>query len=210
MPTPPLPDPDDTLWSIVGICPNCHLPATATEAGRIMYKDGPSAPDWRFSLLLCENCGGPMIIYGEDGFSFTEPIWLYPLDEDATVSHEVPTELRTELIEAMRCAAHGLDTAAVVMCGRVLEGLAALHGANEPTLVRNLDRLRDLGVLDGRLVEWASELRTIRNDAAHFKGERITRENAADTVILTRTILDYVYVVTARFDEFKKRRRPDT
>lgn len=147
-----------------------------------------------------------MIIYGEDGYSFEEPIWLYPLGEEASVSAAIPQQLRNELVEAKKCAAHGLSTPAVVMCGRALEGLAAMHGITNTTLVRSLDKLREMGVLDGKLVHWASELRALRNQAAHFGERPVSREDAADTLALTQAILDYVYVITARFDEFKRRR----
>jgi hypothetical protein len=46
----------------------------------------PTAPlrptDWRYSLLICDRCGGPLVIYGEDGFLFDDPIWLYPNVDD--------------------------------------------------------------------------------------------------------------------------------
>lgn len=192
--------------SLVAICPECHEAVVATEVSHHIYSDGPAAPNWRFSLLTCPSDGSPMIIYGEDGHSFEAPIWLYPVSLDDSVQTAIPAALRAELIEARKCAAHGLNSAAAVMCGRVLEGVAALHGYEERSLLRGLERLRQSGVLDGKLVDWASELRTLRNEAAHFGNAPVSREDAADILALTHAILEYVYVIAARFEDFRRRR----
>src|ERR1700742_4057508 len=77
------------------------------------------APNWRFSILTCERCTGPLVMYGEDGFSFSDPIWLYPAVDDQR-SQLVPNALRIELVEAKRLAFAGFDLPAVLMCGRAL------------------------------------------------------------------------------------------
>jgi Domain of unknown function (DUF4145) len=195
--------------SLVAVCLGCHDPVIADEAEHLTYSDGPTAPVWRFSLLTCRECGHPMVVYEEDSpDGFVDPIWLYPFVEDAYTRPAIPPELQRELQEGRRCFAHGLYIAAVVMAGRTLEGMAFLHGiVNERTLVRSLERLREAGILDGRLVDWASELRVMRNQAAHFQGAHVSREDAADVLALTEAILDYVYVFTKRFEEFMQRRQ---
>jgi hypothetical protein len=197
---------DNNEKSIVGTCPECRTHVIAREAAHINYTDGPAAPDWRFSLLTCDRCGGPLVMYGEDGISFADPIWLYPAADN--LNRLVPSTLRIELTEAKRLALAGFNLPAVLMCGRALEGLAQLHGINERNLMRSLQRMQEKSLIDDGMCKWASELRVLRNIAAHFgKREEINREDADDAIALTEAILDYVYVYVARFEEFKKRRR---
>jgi hypothetical protein len=150
-----------------------------------------------------------MVVYDENSQEgFNSPHWLYPLGEDEYQLRPIPEELRRELNEGKRCFANKLYTAAVVMAGRTLEGLAMLHDVRERTLVRSLERLHENGILDGRLVDWANQLRVMRNEAAHFQGTPVSPEDAADVLALTEAILDYVYVFTKRFEEFMRRRNP--
>jgi hypothetical protein len=192
--------------SVVGTCPECRTHVIAHEAAHVIYTDGPAAPDWRFSLLICETCNGPLVMYGEDGLSFADPIWLFPAVDD--LNRRVPNALRIELAEAKRLSLAGFNLAAVLMCGRTLEGLAQLHGISERNLMRSLQRLQERGLIDDGMCKWASELRALRNVAAHFGNrDEIDRQDADDAIALTEAILDYVYVYATRFEEFKRRRR---
>ncbi len=71
--------------------------------------------------------------------------------------------------------------------------------------------MQDDGLIDRGMLEWASELRVLRNIAAHF-GDRdeIDRADADDAIALTEAILNYVYVYATRFKEFKLRRQGST
>jgi hypothetical protein len=57
-----------------------------------------------------------------------------------------------------------------------------------------------------REIRQADELRVLRNQGAHYTGTQVSREDAADAIALCEAVLDYTYVLTARFEEFKKRR----
>jgi hypothetical protein len=61
------------------------------------------------------------------------------------------------------------------------------------------------GLIDQRLYEWAEELRFLRNAGAHHTG-KVSREDAEDAIALTEAMLDYLYVLSARFEKFKARR----
>lgn len=62
------------------------------------------------------------------------------------------------------------------------------------------------GLIEGRLLEWAEELRVLGNEGAHFTGRRVAREDAQDALALAEALLDYMYVFSAQFAEFKQRR----
>jgi hypothetical protein len=53
------------------------------------------------------------------------------------------------------------------MCRKTLEGVCSEHGVKSGTLAAQLKKLKENGVIEGRLFEWADALRTIGNEAAH-------------------------------------------
>jgi hypothetical protein len=148
-----------------------------------------------------------MLVY-EENFedAFDDPIWLYPAPAPS-VSPLVPTEIRRELEEARSCLEHGLYTAAAVMAGRAVEGIAQTYGIAGRGLYNSLQKMGERGILDGRFLEWADHLRIIRNAAAHFTGTAIEEPDAADMVALVEAIATYLFVFVRRFDEFVKRKQ---
>ena len=193
--------------SLITHCEQCLNQVSATEVQHLLYSDGPAAPIWRFSLLQCDNCGNPMLVYEEDspGPFFDDPIWLHPAPAPA-VSPLVPSALRREIEEARSCLSHGLFTAAAVMAGRAVEGIAQTYDISNQTLHNAIKELGRRGVLDGRFLEWADHLRVVRNQAAHFTGTQVEKDDAEDMVALVEAIVTYVFVFTRRFDEFSERR----
>jgi len=92
------------------------------------------------------------------------------------------------------------------MVRRTLEGVCKEHGITEKVLGRALQKMHADGLIDGRLFEWAQELRALGNEGAHNTGRPVSREDAADALALCEAMLDYMYVLTAKFNEFKQRR----
>jgi len=94
------------------------------------------------------------------------------------------------------------------MCRKALELLCAAHGVQAGSLARSVQQLRDQGVIDGRLYEWADALRIAGNEAAHEPGAGMSGEDARDLLEFTRAIVEYVIVVRDRFERYKQRRKP--
>jgi hypothetical protein len=92
------------------------------------------------------------------------------------------------------------------MSGRTLEAACALNGIKERTLQQSLVKMKEQGHIDGRLWEWAETLRAVRNAAAHYDSGVITKQDAADSIAFSEALLDYLYVLTARFEALKERR----
>jgi len=126
------------------------------------------------------------------------------------LSSAVPKQLRDVHDEARKCFEAKAYTAAVVMVGRTLEGVCALNNIKGRNLVDSLRGLKSAGLIDDRLHEWTSELRVLRNEGAHFTGTLVNREDARDALALSEALLDYMYVLTERFHEFKERRTNNT
>ena len=92
------------------------------------------------------------------------------------------------------------------MVRRTLEGACQLQGVKPKTsLAKGLDELKERGLIDGTLAEWADALRIAGNRGAHFSDEMVSREDAEDALGFAEAFLDHIYVQRKRFEEFKKR-----
>lgn len=69
-----------------------------------------------------------------------------------------------------------------------------------------LKELRDKGVIDSRLYQWSEELRDQRNNAAHATDTEISAQDANDVMTFTYAIIDYVFLLAQKFDQFQKRK----
>ena len=68
--------------------------------------------------------------------------------------------------------------------------------------------MQEMGMIEGRLLEWAEALRVLGNEGAHFTGSSVARQDAKDALALAEAILNYMYVFSEQFAEFEKRRQP--
>lgn len=94
------------------------------------------------------------------------------------------------------------------MCGRTLGGTCQDQGIKGRGLHQALSTMKDLGLIDGRLWEWAQLLKTVRNAAANFNDEPLSRQDAEDYLAFNEALLDYLYVLSKRFNAMKQRRQP--
>jgi hypothetical protein len=72
-------------------------------------------------------------------------------------------------------------------------------------LAAALKEMRDRGLIDGSLFEWADGLRLAGNRAAHNVESDVSWEDAQDLLQFTEAILEYVVVYRERFERFKIR-----
>ncbi|WP_428961224.1 DUF4145 domain-containing protein [Micromonospora fluostatini] len=157
-------------------------------------------------LIQCDGCNANSLHQEVDFGDRDKYFYQVWPEERRPLSFAVPEELRAEHEEAVACLRSGAHTAAVVMVRRTLEGICRLNNVDKRTLFEGLRELQQRGQIDDRLMEWAEELRTLGNQGAHFTGTKVTREDASDAVDLAEAMLDYMYVLTVKFAEFKKRR----
>ncbi|GIF89146.1 hypothetical protein Cch02nite_25900 [Catellatospora chokoriensis] len=204
---------DDAVLETLGvICPRCAQPSAAQVMGSMIWdssEDFGAAPEL-YSLLRCEHCHGPSVVFQIGDRWVAETLWLRPSvawpSGSRSLSLSIPEAIRNELEEARTCFNSKAYRATTVMVGRALEAFCADKGANTKPLHAALQRLAAGNVIDQRLLEWAQGLRALRNDGAHFSGDQISAEDAADALELAEALLDYVYVFTARYDAFSARR----
>lgn len=193
------------------VCPHCEKPTLATviseAAGQNEYE-----PPFLAELARCGTCHNPFLMLEEDfGDGWDgEPIVVWPRQQ-RPLSFQIPEALRLEHEEARRCFSSKAYTATAVMVRRTLEGVCidqgmSNSGGRPKPLFKMLEQLKDDGKIEGRLFEWSQELRVLGNQGAHFTGTAVTREDALDGLALAEALLDYLYVLSAQFEAFKRRR----
>ncbi|MGW5987835.1 DUF4145 domain-containing protein [Streptomyces anulatus] len=188
-------------------CPQCEQMSLFDEW--VIDRNGPPDLDGRpgdFKLWGCLACGQPQLWNeSEDSDDSNEPRRLWP--QVAALAPGIPSSIAREMVEARACFDVKLYTAAAVMVRRTLEGMCIEQGTQKKALFQALQELRDSGKIEGRLFEWAQALRVLGNQGAHFSEESVRREDAADALSLAEALLNYIYVFTAKYEEFQKRRQ---
>jgi Domain of unknown function (DUF4145) len=196
-------------------CPNCYqrvMPDEHIEEQPFPFlrEGGGSLPPWEYVIASCEICWQTLIIrklIEGDGETpkklVVEVLWPAP---ERPLSETIPASLRDEHAEARACFKVNAYTATVVMVRRTLEGVCSDQGIGKAPLYAALEEMRSTGLIEGRLLEWAQGLRVLGNDAAHFTGRSVSREDAEDALGLAEALLDYMYVFSAQFQKFRDRR----
>lgn len=156
----------------------------------------------RVVMWKCPNCERPLLTDDDDLFG---QFVLYP-PEDNRVNPGLPVPLKSAYSEAIACFKSKAYTATVIMCRKTLEGICVEHGVKGNNLVSSLKELKDKGVIENRLYEWADALRISGNEATHDVTVIVSSEDARDILEFTNALLEYVFTFRDKFEEFKKRR----
>lgn len=205
-------------------CPRCEAVVNGEELAHLEHSD---TDDWtdttRFAFLRCPQCQGPLVA-AQGGDPVFERRWdeekkaeidfahlewgsavrVYP-SPDRRADYRLPKALKECFDEAIGCLRANLYASTALMCRKTLEGLCQLRGAKGGLAV-GLKRLHDDGVIDDRLFGWAEALREDGNLAAHDLEVRVSREGANHIVDFTEAILEYVFILTEKFEEFQQLR----
>ncbi len=152
-----------------------------------------------FTLLKCPNCGDPFLLVGVG-----EAV-LYP-PEDNPINPNLPAPLKSAYAEAVSCFKSKAYTGTAMLCRKTLEGICAEYGVTGRNLVSNLKELKDRGIIENRLYDWADALRISGNEAAHDIKVTVSPEDARDILEFTNALLEYIFTFRDRFEQFKQRR----
>lgn len=193
--------------SILATCGSCDKTVMAIVAGVLVERNGENGlPTW-LQLAACSKCGDALLAMEEDygnGWD-EEPVTVWPQTQQV-MSPLIPETLRRQHAEAYRCFTAKAYTATVVMVRRTLEGLCREQGAQGRSLMQMLQDLNRSGKIEGRLLEWSQELRMLGNEGAHFTNTSVNSEDAADAIVFNEALMDYIYVYSTQFENFKRRR----
>jgi hypothetical protein len=194
-------------------CRECQALVDAGENCRYSWGDPSDGPREVFVFSNCPRCGRPFLTLhedlGADEHHYTilsDPEILYP-NPGIRLSPNLPRPIQQSHLEAQACFRAKAFTATAIMCRKTLEGLCAEHGVQAKSLVGALKELRDRGVIENRLFDWADALRIVGNEAAHDVTVTVAADDARDTLEFTNALLEYVFTFRDRFEAFKERRQ---
>jgi hypothetical protein len=155
-----------------------------------------------YEFWKCPNCQKPFVTDNDE-------VWgrsvLYPTPSGG-INPMLPQQIKAAYSEARSCYKSKAYTATAIMCRKTLEGICAEHGVTGNNLVKNLKELKDKGIIENRLYEWADALRISGNEAAHDVNVTISQEDARDVLEFTNALLEYIFTFRDRFEKFKQRR----
>ena len=188
----------------------CHYCKARVDGEVVGYNDDNDFMATRTYLLKCPSCTASIIAesmedYSKDEVSWTKPIRVYPRPK-RHLGNDIPATVKASIEEAERCMQAGAHLAATAMCGRALEAICRSHKTKDGYLAGGLKELRDTGVIDARLYQWGEELRDQRNDAAHATDAEISGQDANDVMTFTYAIIDYVFLLARKFEQFQERK----
>lgn len=189
------------------LCPACDGPVIGKPHGHTTSWDPDNGPPERFTLLQCPKGHTVLVLQEEYGsghrFDDDTPYRIYP-PQDRRLSNDIPEPLREAHDEARKMfPREGIHSRGGHVRANARGRACELQGVKERSLQKSLDKMRANGLIDGRLGEWADQLRGVRNSAAHFNSDPITRQDAEDSIAFSEALLDYLYVLTARFNAMK-------
>ena len=191
-------------------CPYCESKVDGKVIGTHLSsgEEGPftfkvvllECPVCKESLLGCQE----LIEVGPDQDEWVTGNRLWPKPRISNMLL-LPSNVGDSLEEAEKCYNAKAYSACAVMCGRSLEALCKFYTTKSKTIAGGVRELRERKIIDDRLYEWGEALRQQRNLGAHATGEIINKEDARDVLDFANAISDYVFVLSEKFDRFKKR-----
>lgn len=171
------------------------------------YEEGSDVTG-KYSFLKCPRCARPFImVQVDEGSGWDTPERIYP---PRSISLAIPFPIILAYQEAQTCFRAKAYTATAIMCRKALEGIAEEHKVTVRNLASALKEMRDKGIIESRLYEWADALRISGNEAAHGVNVTISQQDAKDILEFTNALLEYVFTFQDRFERFKKRRGDST
>ena len=227
--------PEKRLPTFIVDCPTCKAKVAAEEHGRINHSGGvdhEGEGHYGISVGLgeCPKCHSILVgesqqvgIEGYDSYDdeWADAVRVYPDPPKAFTSPRIPKVVSESIAEGVKSLQANANVAACVMFGRALEAIcrnlldtSADADATRPSaatpkrpimLGEGLKRLKAAGLIDQRLLDWSQQLHAFRNLAAHPTDITISREEADDLRSFVFAIIEYIYDLTDRYNEFRER-----
>lgn len=166
----------------------------------------------KYIFLKCPCCLNPCVIrfsysrgrdYAED-YEYTEV--LYP-KSNTNIDSSVPNSIKNAFNEAMRCFENKAFTASVIMCRKAIEGICKESKIEKKNLRDQLIAMKDQGIIEPSIFEWADALRLSGNDAAHDLDITFSIKDAEDIIEFTHVIIEYIFVYKRKFNLFIERKK---
>ncbi len=189
-------------------CPHCHQ-RTSVEPALIpiMHKWDRwyQACIWeknekeKWWLGVCNYCQLPVLV-----LNMGEKVLPNPSPKPTDKS--IPTEIRSDLVEAKKCFSVSAWRGAAVLARRAMQSAAIDKGATKKNLAEQMAELQIKGTITVDLREWTDVVRWVGNDAAHPGSEDVTEDDAKDILSLAEQFLHVLYVTPAKAKALRQKK----
>ncbi len=208
-------------------CPVCRVKVAVDETGsaqRTGFDDEAGEPYGdKVVVGLCPICKTPLAgvsqqthfneWHGDEFDGWSDVIRVHPKPPKTFSSLRIPRTVTYSLLEADRTLQAGAYIATCVMFGRAFEALCRdiLEKTAPGTVTKRMmlgagiKALKEKNIIDQRLYDWSQQVQAFRNLAAHGEDFYASREDAEDLQAFVHAIIEYVYDLTDRYEEFKER-----
>jgi len=157
----------------------------------------------------CNNCHRGVLV--KDYFRADLADEIYPTPLPKPVDERIPSSIRRDFEEALKCFGISAFRATGVMARRALQGCCLDKGAKKGKLQEQIDWLFEQRIITKHLNDWAHEVRLVGNDAAHPQKPRedkpITKDDAEAIVNLLTQFTNVLYVAPAIAAKSRKSRQ---
>jgi hypothetical protein len=182
------------------------------------------------TLLAGESHQTGFTQYNAEFDEWSDVVRLYPKPMKIFSSRRIPSSVTSSLNEGDRSFQAGAYSAACVMFGRALEAICrdllqpsppsrrrsrgaessisaeTAAPARRIMLAEGIRQLKEGKFIDERLYDWSQQLQAFRNIAAHPGDDiAISSQDAEDLQVFVHAIVEYIYDLTDRYEQFKNR-----
>lgn len=161
-----------------------------------------------FDTLKCGNCAAfAMVLWSAGDQLHDYKVLPWPLTRETFPEHW-PAEIGRYWLQAKRNIDQENWDAAAIMAGSAMQLALRSNGANGNTFQEEVKDLAAKGILPPIIVEWADEVRWLRNPAAHpSPGQGPTDpRDANDVVRFLDFLLEYLLDLPHRINAYRERK----
>jgi hypothetical protein len=214
-------------------CPHCKAKVGAQENARVQHQEwnvhAMEPFGERILVGTCPSCKTLIVGRSEqtsfEGFEgdeedhFADVVRVYPHPPKVFSSYRIPRVALDSLSEADKALQAGAHLATCVMLGRALEAICrdilqpksdakSGQAAKQKHIMlgAGIKQLKEKKFIDDRLYDWSQQLQGFRNLSAHPDEDfSVSRADAEDLQAFVYAITEYIYDLTDRYEQFKKR-----
>jgi hypothetical protein len=142
----------------------------------------------QWSWLGCPRCGSAISI--ETSIQSARINKVVPDEPSSAMKvNHLPTDVEEYYTNAQTVLNAGVPSSAAVELRRALEAAAHHQGVNEKTLVKDIEKLAEKGLITANFVGVLGHIRKVGNVGAHAGDQTLTREEVEKAMTFTTQVL---------------------
>jgi len=151
-----------------------------------------------WSIGMCPSCNNCSLIQ----LNGQEVINIFPHPRPTLTNTRIPENIRRDIEEAKLCLSVKAFRATATMCRRSIQQACLHQGTNKSiTLDKQIDELKEKGIITEAIRKWAHTCRFVGNDASHPEHPDVTESDANDVLKLAEQLMIILYVMPAISEE---------